>query len=129
LWLRLASWQEILRPQDTGELGEFAILLARHFLPAGTLNYWQAWGFAVSFAVSSQALGIYVLMHDESSWSVSALFALGFIAFAVLPALDHRFGWSPVVPAMSLVGDAIIVLSFVLFSFVMKSNSYAASTI
>ena len=41
----------------------------------------------------------------------------------------HRFGWSPVAPVVSLLGDAIIVLSFVLFFWVMQSNSYAASTI
>jgi len=35
----------------------FAILLACLFLPAGTLDYWQAWVFVVVFAVSSQAMG------------------------------------------------------------------------
>ena len=143
---------------ETGILGNFyvrgilanlvtiAILLACLFLPAGTLNYWQAWAFVVAFAVSSQALGIYFLMHDRklverrmsigpvsetrpAQKIISALFMLGFIAFVVLPALDHRFGWSPVAPVVSLIGDAIIVLSFVLFFWVMKSNSYAASTI
>jgi protein-S-isoprenylcysteine O-methyltransferase Ste14 len=94
-------------------------------------------------------LGIYFLMHDRklverrmnigpvsekrpAQKLISALFMLGFIAFVVLPALDHRFGWSPVAPVVSLIGyaiNAIIVLSFVLFFSVMKSNSYAASTI
>ena len=46
-----------------------------------------------------------------------------------LPALDHRFGWSPVATVVSIIDDALIVLSFVLFFWVMKSNSYAASTI
>ena len=32
----------------------FAILLTCLFLPAGTLNYWQAWGFVLAFAASSQ---------------------------------------------------------------------------
>ena len=60
---------------------------------------------------------------------ISALFMLGFVGFVMLPALDHRFGWSPVAPVLSFLADAIIVLSFVLFFWVMKSNSYAASTI
>jgi protein-S-isoprenylcysteine O-methyltransferase Ste14 len=47
----------------------------------------------------------------------------------VLPAFDHRFGWSPVAPVVSILADAVIVLCFVLFFLVMKSNSYAASTI
>jgi protein-S-isoprenylcysteine O-methyltransferase Ste14 len=123
-----------------------AILLACVFIPAGTLNYWQAWGFVIVFEVSAQALGIYFIMHDPklverrmyigpaaeqrpAQKLISALFMLGFVGFVVLPAFDHRFGWSPVAPVVSVFADAIIVLCFVLFFLVMKSNSYAASTI
>jgi len=123
-----------------------AILLACMFIPAGTLDYWQAWVFAVVFEVSSQALGIYFLTHDRKLVErrmtigpmaeqrpdqkiISALFMLGFAGFVVLPAIDHRFGWSPVAPVVSAIADGMIVLSFLLFFLVMKSNSYAASTI
>ena len=51
------------------------------------------------------------------------------ISFVVLPAFDHRFGWSPVAPAVSVIANAMIALSFLLFFAVMKSNPYAASTI
>jgi protein-S-isoprenylcysteine O-methyltransferase Ste14 len=122
------------------------ILLACMFIPAGTLNYWQAWVFAAVFEVSAQALGIYFLMHDRKLVErrmnigpmaerrpgqklISALFMLGFIGFVMLPAFDHRLGWSPVAPAVSIIANAMIVLSFLLFFVVMKSNSYAASTI
>lgn len=124
----------------------FAILLACLFIPAGTLRYWQAWVFLAVFAVSSQALGIYFLVHDRklverrmtigpvaeqrpAQKIISALFMLGFVGLLVLPALDHRFGCSPVAPGLSIFANAIMVLSFVLFFLVMKSNSYAASTI
>ena len=127
-------------------LSTFAILLACLFIPAGTLSYWQAWVFLAVFAVSSQALGIYFLAHDRKLIErrmkigpvaeqrpvqkiISALFMLGFVGFLVLPAFDHRFGWSPVAPVLSILANAIIVLSFVLFFLVMQSNSYAASTI
>ena len=124
----------------------FAILLACLFIAAGTLSYWQAWVFLVVFAVSSQTLGIYFLTHDRklverrmkigpaaeqrpAQKIISALFILGFVGFVVLPAFGHRVGWAPVTPILSIFANAIIVLSFVLFFFVMKSNSYAASTI
>ena len=123
-----------------------AILLACLFIPAGTLNYWQAWIFAVVFEASAQTLGIYFLLHDRKLVErrmrigplaeqrpgqklISALFILGFAGFVVLPAFDHRFGWSPVAPVVSVIANAVIVLSFLLFFAVMKSNSYAASTI
>lgn len=85
-----------------------AVLLACLFIPAGTLNYWQAWVFVKL---------------------ISALFMLGFVGFVALRAFDHRFGWSPVAPVVSVMAGAMIVLSFVLFFVVMQSNSYAGSTI
>jgi len=123
-----------------------AILLACLFIPAGTFNYWQAWVFLVAFEGSAQTLGIYFLIHDRklverrmsigpvaeqrpAQKLVSALFILGFVGFVVLPAFDHRFGWSSVPPAVSVIASAMIVLAFVLFFVVMQSNSYAASTI
>jgi protein-S-isoprenylcysteine O-methyltransferase Ste14 len=123
-----------------------AILLACLFIPARTLSYWQAWLFVIVFEASAQTLGIYFLIHDRklverrmnigplaeqrpAQKLISALVMLGFVGFVVLPAFDHRFGWSPVAPVVSLTADAFIVLCFVLFFLVMKSNSYAASTI
>ena len=123
-----------------------AILLACLIIPAGTLDYWQAWVFVTVFGVSAQALGIYFLVHDRALVErrmnigpvaeqrraqkfISALFIVGFVGFGVLPAFDHRFGWSPVAPVVSAIANAMIVLSFLLFFAVMKSNPYAASTI
>src|SRR5215475_13612660 len=122
------------------------VLLACLFIPAGTLNYWQAWVFVAVFAGSAQALGIYFLIYDRklverrmnigpvaeqrpAQKLISALFMLGFVGFVMLPAFDHRFGWSPVAPVVSVMASAMIVLSFVVFFVVMQSNSYAASTI
>jgi protein-S-isoprenylcysteine O-methyltransferase Ste14 len=123
-----------------------AILLACLFIPAGTLNYWQGWVFVAVFETCTQALGIYFIRNDRKLVErrmnigplaeqrpvqklISALFMLGFAGFVVLPAFDHRFGWSPVAPVVSVIGDAMVALSFLLFFVVMKANSFAASTI
>jgi hypothetical protein len=46
----------------------------------------------------------------------------------LVPAFDHRFGW-PLVPAVVTVfGNTLIVLSFVMFFFILKATSYAAWT-
>lgn len=123
-----------------------AMLLACIFIPAGTLDYWQAWLFVAVFEFSSQAIGIFFVMNDRklverrmhfgpgaetrpAQKFISMLFLLGFIGFVVLPAFDHRFGWSPVSPVVSVIANAMVILSFLLFFAVMKSNPYAASTI
>jgi protein-S-isoprenylcysteine O-methyltransferase Ste14 len=145
-WWRDRYHVKFLHPGILANLVTLAVLLACLFIPAGTLNYWQAWVFVAVFEGSAQALGIYFLIHDRklverrmnigpvaeqrpTQKLISALFMLGFVGFVALPAFDHRFGWSPVAPVVSVMASAMIVLSFVLFFVVMQSNSYAASTI
>ena len=121
-------------------------LAALLFVPAGTLDYWQAWLFMAVFVCASGATGIYLAIHDpkllerrmhvgpraekEPAQKIIMAFAMiGFVAMLVFPALDHRFGWSPVLASVSLLGDALIALGFLFTFFVLRENSYGASTI
>jgi protein-S-isoprenylcysteine O-methyltransferase Ste14 len=116
------------------------------FLPAGTLDYWEAWVFAGVFFVCSAAIGIWLLIKDprllerrmnvgptaekEPAQKIIALFALlSFAGSVVIPALDHRFGWSDVPTSFVILGDILIALSYLAFYFVLRENTYAASTI
>jgi len=57
--------------------------------------------------------------QHEQAGSQKIIVSLVFVAFLALiavPALDYRFGWSPVAPWVSILGDLLIVLSF-LFMF------------
>lgn len=124
----------------------FVVLAILIFLPAGTLRYWQGWAFLATFTVCSTALTIYMALYDEkllerrlragpraeketSQKIIMALVMLGFAAFMVLPVLDHRYGWSPVPPYVAIIGDGLIALGFLFMLFVLRENSYAASTI
>jgi protein-S-isoprenylcysteine O-methyltransferase Ste14 len=123
-----------------------AVMAAFLFVPAGTFDYWQAWLFMAVFVGSSAAVTVYLAMRDpmllerrmragptaekEPKQKILMLFAMmGFIALLVLPAIDHRLGWSSVPPYVSLAADALIGLSFLLIFFVLKANTYGASTI
>lgn len=116
------------------------------FLPSWTLNYWQAWVFIVVFATSSNAIGVYLSLKDpallerrkkfgpalETSPAqkiIMWLTLIGVLAMLVFPALDHRFGWSPAPAIVSVIGNLLIVLSFVMFYVVFKENSFGGSTI
>jgi len=124
----------------------FVVLAILIFLPAGTLRYWQGWAFLATFTVCSTALTVYMALYDEkllgrrlragpraeaeaSQKIIMALVMFGFIAFLVFPVLDHRFGWSPVPPYVSIIGDGMIALGYLFIFFVLRENSYAASTI
>ena len=122
------------------------VMAALIFLPAGTLNYWQGWVFFALYFVASSATGIYLAIYNpvllerrmsvgptaekETSQKLITLFAfLGFIALLVFPALDYRFKWSPVPPYVSVAGDVLVALGFLLTFIVILQNDYAASTI
>ena len=47
----------------------------------------------------------------------------------VVSAFDYRYAWSPVAPAVSILGDVVIVLSFLFTFWVIRVNSFAASNI
>jgi protein-S-isoprenylcysteine O-methyltransferase Ste14 len=116
------------------------------FLPAGTLDYWEAWVFVAVFFACSAAIGIWLMIKDpkllerrmkvgptaekEPTQKIIAAFALlSFAGSALLPALDHRFGWSDVPTSIVILGDVLIALSYLVFYFVLRENTYSASTI
>jgi protein-S-isoprenylcysteine O-methyltransferase Ste14 len=116
------------------------------FVPAGTLDYWQAWAFMAVFVGASTAITVYLAINDpkllerrmnagptaekETTQKIIMLVAmLGFIALLVVPAFDHRFEWSAVPAYIALSGDALIAFGFLFVFFVLKANTYGASTI
>jgi protein-S-isoprenylcysteine O-methyltransferase Ste14 len=116
------------------------------FIAAGTLNYWQAWVFLAIFGVAGLAIVVYLAQKDPkllerrlsggptaeqrtSEKLLMSALSLGFIALLVLPALDHRFGWSSVPSFVSIAADVLFVLGWVIIFFVFKENSFTASTI
>ena len=122
------------------------LMTALLLLPAGTLNYWQAGVFMAVFVVASAAVTVYLAIHDpkllerrmragpaaekeRSQRFIMFLAMMGFIGLLVVPAFDHRFGWSRVATNVCLIGDGLIAFGFLCVFFVLKVNTYAASTI
>jgi protein-S-isoprenylcysteine O-methyltransferase Ste14 len=52
-----------------------------------------------------------------------------FFASLVAPVLDYRYAWSRVAPWVSVLGDVVVLLSFLFFLWVTRVNSFAASNI
>lgn len=114
-------------------------------LLAGRFNYWQGWVFAVLFTLLTNSQGVYLGIKDpellerrkqvaapgesrgEKTFLIVALLANA--CMLIFSALDQRFGWSQVPAFVSVVGDGLLVLSFVLYYFVFRENSYAATTV
>jgi len=116
------------------------------FLPAGTFAYWQAWVFLAVFTVSTWIPTIYLLRTNPAALQrrmhagpraetrpVQKVVMVGsFVSLAamtVVSVLDHRFGWSQVPTAISLLGDALVAIGLGVAMLVVVQNSYAAATV
>ena len=123
-----------------------AVLAVLIFLPAWSLRYWQGWLFFLVFAVCMACGTSYFLRHDpvlvsrrlaagptaerEPRQRRIQLFAvLALVAVFVLPALDHRFGWSLVPAWCVLLGDLAVVSGFAMVFRVFRENSYASAIV
>jgi protein-S-isoprenylcysteine O-methyltransferase Ste14 len=116
------------------------------FLPAWTLAYWQAWIFIVVFMAAVSVIGVYLTLKDpallerrkkvapnqEQSTAqniIISIAVLSTLSLLVFCAFDHRFGWSPVPPAISVLGDVLVALGLLINLVVFRENSYGGSSI
>ena len=116
------------------------------FVPAGTLHYWQAWVYLAIFAGVSALTTLDLIRKDpallerrmrggptaekQPTQKVIMLgMSIGFIALLVVPALDHRFGWSAVPLGGVVAGDLLVALGFYLIFLVYRENTFTSATI
>ncbi len=124
-------------------LAAFALLL---FLPAGTLNYWQAWVFMAVFTVATIVPTIILYRTNPAAMQrrihygpraetrpaqkiiITTSFVDAFVMIAFC-AFDHRMGWSTVTGWVSLFGDVLVAAGIGIAMVVTAQNGYAASTV
>jgi protein-S-isoprenylcysteine O-methyltransferase Ste14 len=116
------------------------------FIPAGSLYFWQAWVYSIVLFVSSAAITFYIWKRDpallerrleigvveekEKIQKIIQGFAyIGFVLILIIPALDHRFGWSYVPFAIVILGDILVVAGLYIYVLVLKENTFASATI
>jgi protein-S-isoprenylcysteine O-methyltransferase Ste14 len=122
------------------------VMAALIFIPAGTLDYWQGWGFLAVFFGASLAITLYLMAYDrpllerrmrggptaekeKAQKIIMSLLSIAFVAMFVVPGLDHRFHWSSMPPSVAFAGDALIALGNVIIFLVFRENSYSAATV
>jgi protein-S-isoprenylcysteine O-methyltransferase Ste14 len=123
-----------------------AVMALLLFVPAGTLHDWQAWVYLSIFFGASSITTLDLMKRDpallqrrmrggptaetETTQKVIMFFAsVGFIALLVVPALDHRFGWSVVPLAGVVAGDILVAMGFYVIFRVYRVNTFTAATI
>jgi protein-S-isoprenylcysteine O-methyltransferase Ste14 len=123
-----------------------SVMCALLFGGAGTMQYCQAWVYVSVFLEASVLTTRYLMKKDpallarrmrggpmfekEATQRMIMVFtSLGFIALLVVPALDHRFGWSDVPVWAVVLGEVLVVIGFYLIFLVYRENSFTAATI
>jgi protein-S-isoprenylcysteine O-methyltransferase Ste14 len=116
------------------------------FVPAGTVHYWQAWVYLSIFIGAAALMTLDLMRNDRALLErrmrggptaekrpaeklIMLCASIGFIALLVVPAFDHRLGWSAVPLGGVMAGDALVALGFYLISFVYRENTFTSATI
>ena len=116
------------------------------FLPAWTLDYWEAWVYLFVFSGSCTIVTLYFLRKDpelikrrvkagpiaekeKKQKVIQAIANVAFILGILLPGLDHRFQWSHVPLYLVIVGDVFVLLGFVAVFFVFKENTFSSAIV
>jgi protein-S-isoprenylcysteine O-methyltransferase Ste14 len=116
------------------------------FVPAGTIHYWQAWVYLLIFLGASALTTLYLLRRDPALLDrrmsggptaekrpaqkvIMLATSMGFIALLVVPALDHRFGWSAVPLGVVVAGDVLVAIGFGFIVRVYRENTFSSATI
>jgi protein-S-isoprenylcysteine O-methyltransferase Ste14 len=120
-------------------MGLFLFVLAR------TVHYWQAWVYLSIFMGALALTTLDLLRRDPALLErrmrggptaekrpaqrlIMLGTSLGFIALLVVPALDHRFGWSAVPPGVVVAGDVLVAIGFGLIVRVYRENTFSSAT-
>ena len=123
-----------------------AAVMAALFIPTGTLHYWQAWIFLAFYFVPALAISFYLMVKDPKLLArrmrggpvaekqtaqkiIMSIVSVGFLALLVVPALDHRFGWSHMPASAVLAGNALMSIGWLAIFFVFRENSFSSATV
>jgi protein-S-isoprenylcysteine O-methyltransferase Ste14 len=116
------------------------------FVAAGTVHYWQAWVYLSIFTGASVLTTLYLVRKDPALLErrmsggptaekqltqkfIMLCTSISFIALLVVPAFDHRFGWSTVPLVGVMAADVLVAIGFYFTFLVYRENTFASATI
>lgn len=113
------------------------------FVPAGSLDYWEAYLYIVVLFLPLIFVVAYFLIKDPSflvrrmklkekettQKKVVGVTGLLFLVGFIVPGLDYRFGWSNVPEEIVYAANALVFLSYLFIFLVFRENSYASRVV
>ena len=113
------------------------------FVPAGTLDYWQAWLFIAVLFGPMLVMGVVLMCRNPEllrkrlsakeregeQKSVVLMSSLLFVAVFVTAGLNHRFGWWPLPNGVVIAAAITFFLGYVMYAEVMRENVWLSRTV
>ena len=121
----------------------FIIIALLLFIPAGTLNYWNAWLFICVLFIPMFMVGIILMIKNpnllskrlnskENESEQKVLLVLGgvmFIGGFIISGLNYRFQWMTLPKWMIVIAAIIFLLAYLLYAEVLRENMYLSRII
>jgi len=119
------------------------LVLILLFIPAGTLNYWNAWLLIGVLFIPMLIAGIILMIKnpvllrkrlnakekEEEQKRVILLGGLMFISGFVVAGLDYRYQWLVLPKWLVITATVIFLFAYLLYSEVLRENTYLSRTI
>jgi len=113
------------------------------FVPAWTMDFWQARAYVFVFSASVVLIFVYLYKNDpkllerrlnraekeKNQKRIQLYIFLTYIGAFVLSSLDHRFLWSDVPFSVVMAGDVLVALGYLIIFIALRENPFAAATI
>ncbi|MDE1900600.1 MAG: isoprenylcysteine carboxylmethyltransferase family protein [Alphaproteobacteria bacterium] len=138
--------QKLERDAIRGLFMRSLMLAVMIFVPAGRIDYWQAWIFLVVFISCSVLLTAYLwknnktlleqrvyggYRHETRKIQKVIMLSLSIISIGqvICSVLDYRFNSHHPSPIIVLLGDVLIIAGFYITLLVFRENNHASATV
>ena len=113
------------------------------FVPANTINYWNAWLFMGLLFIPMFIAGIVMMVKapellrkrlnakekENEQKSVVKLSGLMFLVGFIVAGLNYRYKWTTLPNFVVIIASVIFILSYILYAEVLRENTYLSRTI
>ena len=113
------------------------------FIPANTINYFNAWLLMGLLFIPMFIAGIIMMIkspdlllrrlnikeREQEQKEVVLLSGLMFIIGFIVAGLNYRYGWNKVPNVIVLISSGLFILSYIMYAVVLKENTYLSRTI
>lgn len=119
------------------------VVCALLFIPAGTINYWNAWLFIGILFIPMFIAGIVMMIKNpellkqrldaKEKESEQKLVILGsgimFLSGFIVAGLNYKYQWFIMPNVVVIIASIIFIISYILYAEVLRENTYLSRTI